>query len=327
MNTSTLSPERSKMSRILSASPMGFTGAALGNLYQDVSDEDAQATLQSAYANGIRVFHCAPKFGFGLSESRLGQAIIGFDRDEVVLSTEVGHLLTDAESQPSPDGNAPADHIRKIKFDYTYDGVMASYEQSLERLGIDHVDLLVADLFSTGRTDVLNAKLRELTTGGGFLALENLRQTGAIKAFGVGMEDWQSCERIMERHDIDQCMISNHTSLLETDAIERFLPMCAKRDVVVQLGKSYGYSLLVEGPSADNEPPKAKRLISVIKSACDAYDVPFTAGLLQILRRLPALTTIIAGATCPRDVYANLNVLNARPPAEFWNDLRGYGLC
>jgi len=165
MNPATTRPLNNRTSRPVPCTAMGFGGAPLGNLYRAITEKKAQATLQAAYDGGIRFFDTAPQYGLGRSEGRFGEALARFGRDNVQLSTKIGRLLIDCE----PDEVTPEAFVdvpqKRIVFDYTYDGVMKSYEASRRRLGIENADILLVhdvDVFSQGSQEVADAKVREL---------------------------------------------------------------------------------------------------------------------------------------------------------------------
>ncbi|MEM6896189.1 MAG: aldo/keto reductase, partial [Pseudomonadota bacterium] len=190
----------------LTFTQLGMGTAPLGNLYRAISEEDAQAVLNKAWDAGVRYFDTAPLYGLGLSETRLNHFLRGKDRDSYVLSTKIGRLFQ-ATAPDQRDGfgkwfDVPA---RREVYDYTYDGVMRSVAFSLERLGIDRIDILYAhdlDVFTHGSQDALDPKLAELMEGG-YKALLSLRDQGVIKAFGAGVNEWQPCQWMAERGDFD----------------------------------------------------------------------------------------------------------------------------
>ena len=172
----------------IDVSVLGFGGAPLGNLYAPVSEDDAQATLAAAWDAGIRVFDTSPFYGFGLSEERIGRMLASRPRDDYILSTKIGRVLRDCEPEDVPESpffNTPS---RTFDFDYSYDGVMRSHEDSLKRLGVDRIDILLVhdvDAWTHGSREASDARIAELFDKGGYRAIEELRAAGTVKSIGV----------------------------------------------------------------------------------------------------------------------------------------------
>lgn len=314
---------------------MGFGGAPLGNLYRTITEEDAQATLQAAYDAGIRFFDTAPQYGLGRSEGRFGEALKRFGRDTVQLSTKIGRLLVDC----APDEVTPEAFVdvpqKRIVFDYTYDGVMRSYEASRSRLDIENADVLLVhdvDVFSQGSQEASDAKVRELFDGGGYRALEELRRAGDVAAIGAGVNEWEVCERLLGLGDFDGFLLAGRYTLLEQEALESFLPLCIERDVGIILGGPYNSGILASGPIpgakfnyADASPEILDR-VRKIEAVCTAHGTPLIAAALQFVMGHPAVKTVIPGARHADEVRSNVAVFSTPIPPELWSDLRGEGL-
>ena len=324
-----------RTSRPVPLTAMGFGGAALGNLYRKVSDDDAQATLTAAYDAGIRYFDTAPQYGLGRSEMRLGEALQRIGRDTVQISTKVGRLLIDC----APDEVTPEAFVdvpqKRIVFDYSYDGVMRSYEASKARLGIDRADiLLVHDVcaFSQGSQAASDARVRELFDDGGYRALVELRDAGEIAAIGAGVNEWQVCERLLGLGDFDGFLLAGRYTLLEQEALDTFLPLCVKRDVGIILGGPYNSGILATGavPGAKfnyaDAPPDIMARVERIEAVCRAHDTPLIAAALQFVMGHPAVKTVIPGAMTADEVRANVSLFQTRVPDGLWTDLRSEGL-
>ncbi len=314
---------------------MGFGGAPLGNLYRKVSDEDAQSALLAAYDAGIRYFDTAPQYGLGRSEERFSKAIKLFGRENITLSTKVGRLLFDCEPhEVTPEAFVDVPQ-RRIVFDYTYDGVMKSYEQSKERLGVDNVDiLLVHDVcaFSQGSQEASDEKVRELFDGGGYRALTELKQAGEISAIGAGVNEWQVCEKLLGLGDFDCFLLAGRYTLLEQEALESFLPLCEKRDVGIILGGPYNSGILatgaVEGAMYNYAPATEPILERVrqIEAICSDHGVKLIAAALQFVFGHPCVKTVIPGAVNAAQMRANAALLETHIPAGLWSDLKTAGL-
>lgn len=330
----TLLNNRSKIPAPLTR--MGFGGAALGNLYRKIAEEDAQAALQAAYDAGIRYFDTAPQYGLGLSEMRFGDAIRRFGRDDIQLSTKVGRLLLDCEPhEVTPEAFVDVPQ-KRIVYDYTYDGVMKSYEASKSRIGIERADILLVhdvDAFSHGGSqEVSDAKVRELFDGGGYRALDELRSAGEIAAIGAGVNEWQVCEKLMGLGDFDGFLLAGRYTLLEQEALESFLPLCVKQDVGIILGGPYNSGILatgaVEGAKYNYAPAPDHILERVrkIDAVCRDHGVKLIEAALQFVLGHPAVKTVVPGAVNVQEVQANVAVLESPIPPAFWSDLRSSGL-
>jgi len=324
-----------RTARKIELTEMGFGGAPLGNLYRKVSEEDAQAALQAAYDHGIRYFDTAPQYGLGRSERRFAPAIKRFGRESIVLSTKIGRLLLDCE----PDEVTPEAFVdvpqKRIVFDYSYDGVMRSYEASRDRLQVENADILFVHdvcVFSQGSQEASDRRVRELFDLGGYRALSELKDAGDIAAIGAGVNEWQVCEKLLGLADFDCFLLAGRYTLLEQEALESFLPLCEARDVGIILGGPYNSGILATGavPGAKynyaDAPPEILERVRRIEEVCKAHSVPLIAAALQFVLGHPCVKTVIPGAVNASEVEANLAVLNAPIPAGFWSDLRAGGL-
>ena len=314
---------------------MGFGGAPLGNLYRKISDEDAQAALQGAYDAGIRYFDTAPQYGLGRSEGRFGVALNRFNDPDVKLSSKVGRLLFDC----APDEVTPEAFVdvpqKKIVFDYSYDGVMKSFEASKKRLGFDKIDILLVhdvDVFSHGSQEISDAKVRELFDEGGYRALHELRDAGEVAAIGAGVNEWEVCEKLLGLGDFDGFLLAGRYTLLEQEALTSFLPLCIERDVGIILGGPYNSGILATGPIAgakynyEDAPQDILDRVAKIEAVCSAHDTKLIAAALQFVLGHPAVKTVIPGAVNGAEVAANVALLETPIPDGLWSDLRSEGL-
>ncbi|GAA6160305.1 aldo/keto reductase [Ruegeria sp. HU-ET01832] len=335
MTASTTELLNNRTARPVPLTRMGFGGAPLGNLYRKVSDEDAQAALQAAYDAGIRFFDTAPQYGLGRSEQRFGEAIARFGRENIQLSTKIGRLLLDCEPhEVTPEAFVDVPQ-KRIVFDYTYDGVMRSYEASRERIGVANADILLIHdvcVFSQGSQEMSDAKVRELFDGGGYKALVELRDAGEIAAIGAGVNEWQVCEKLLGLGDFDGFLLAGRYTLLEQEALDSFLPLCEKRDVGIILGGPYNSGILATGavPGAkynyDDAPEEILQRVRNIEAVCQAHKTPLIAAALQFVLGHPSVKTVIPGAVNAAEVQANVALLDREIPAGLWSDLRGEGL-
>ena len=319
----------------LTFTELGFGTAPLGNLYRAISDDESAAVLDEAWETGCRYFDTAPLYGFGLAETRMNRFLRSKKRDDYVLSTKVGRLLeVCAPEDRAGIGKFFDTPSRREIYDYSYDGVMRSFEFSLERLGVDRVDILYAhdiDVFNHGSREACDARIDELMRGG-YYALLSLRDQGVIKAFGVGMNEWQPAQTMAERGDFDIFLLAGRYTLLEQEALETFLPLCVKRDVGIILGGPYNSGILatgpVEGARYNYAPAPAEILDKVRKmeAVCASHDTPLIAAALQFVLGHPAVRTVIPGGANAKELESNVALLERPIPDMLWQDLRREGL-
>lgn len=315
---------------------LGFGGGPLGNLMRAISEDQAQATLHAAWDGGIRYFDTAPLYGLGLSETRLNRFLREKPRDEYVLSTKVGRLI--AHCGPEQRAGVGMFHdvpTRREIFDYSYDGVMRSVEDSFQRLGIDRFDILLAhdlDIFTHGSKETSDRHIDAFMESG-YRALVELRDAGAIRAFGAGVNEWEVCQALAERGDFDLFLLAGRYTLLEQEALDSFLPLCEARGIGIILGGPYNSGILATGavPGAfynyDAAPPEILERVRQIEAVCAAHGVPLIAAALQFPLCHPSVVSIIPGGQSPSQVQSNIAVLDQPPaPAAFWAELKAKGL-
>jgi len=318
----------------INLSQLGFGGAPLGNLYRKIEDSDAQATLDAAWDAGIRYFDTAPQYGLGRSEMRVAEALERFDPDQVSLSTKVGRILEDCtpeEVTPEAFVDVPQ---KRIVFDFTYDGIMRSYEDSIARLKTDRIDMLFLhdiDAGTHGRAFEDN-NLRQLFREGGYRALSGLREAGKVSAIGAGVNTWQICERLLSEADFDGFLLAGRYTLLEQDPLDTFLPLCIERDVGIILGGPYNSGILatgaIEGARYDYAPAPEEILqrVRALNEVCVAHDTPLIAAALQFPLGHPAVKSVIPGASSPDEVRQNVEIFETPIPDALWSDLKSQGL-
>jgi D-threo-aldose 1-dehydrogenase len=316
----------------LNLTPLGFGGTGLGNIYRPVAEAEAGATVATAFAGGIRYFDTAPLYGHGLSEHRLGGALRAAGEASIVLSTKVGWRLSPARGA-DPDAGHFIDvpPFRRI-LDYSYDGVLRSFEDSLQRLGRDRVDiLLLHDCDRRNHGDHYPARFAEAMTGA-YPALERLRAEGAVRAIGCGLNEWQACEDFARAGDFDCFLLAGRYTLLDQASLDSFLPLCVERGIGIILGGPYNSGILASGAVAgafyDYAPAESEILDRVrrIEALCRAHDVPLKAAALQFPLLHPAVASVIPGVRSPAEVEENLGLMRHAIPAAFWRALGEQGL-
>ena len=319
----------------VSFTKLGFGAAPLGNLYRAISDDDAQAILTRAWDGGVRYYDTAPLYGLGLSETRLNRFLRDKDRDSYVLSTKVGRLLQPC-APAERDGfgkwfDVPA---RTERYDYTYDGVMRSVEFSLERLGLDRIDILYGhdlDVFNHDTQAQLTEKLTEFINGG-YKALLTLRDQGVIKAFGAGVNAWEPCAWLAERGDFDLFLLAGRYTLLEQEPLKHFLPLCTARGIGVVIGGAYNSGILATGPKPgafynyDPAPPEILDRVARIQAICADHNVRMVDAAFQFPLRHPAVVSVIPGGQGMTEMNSNIAAYGAQIPDALWEALKAAGL-
>ena len=314
---------------------LGFGAAPLGNLFRAITEDEAQATLQRAWDAGVRYFDTAPLYGLGLSETRINHFLRGRPRADYVISTKVGRLFR-ATAPDRRDGfgkwyDVPA---RNEIYDYSYDGVMRSLEFSLERLGIDHVDILFAhdlDVFTHKSQQVLDQYL-SVFMAGGYKALLALRDQGVIKAFGAGINEWEPCRWMLDRGDFDIFLLAGRYTLLEQASRVGFMDPAHARGVGVVIGGPYNSGVLATGPrpgahyNYDVAPGWVLDRVGALKAVCDSHGVRLVDAAFQFPLRHKAVLSVIPGGQAAAEMTSNLSAATAIIPEALWADLRAQGL-
>jgi D-threo-aldose 1-dehydrogenase len=314
---------------------LGFGTAPLGNLFRAHSEKDAQATLDAAWKAGIRYYDTAPLYGLGLSETRLNHFLRGKKRPDYIVSTKVGRRLNVcAAKERTGIGKFFDTPSRREAYDYTYDGVMRSLEDSLERLGIDHVDILFVhdiDVFTHGSEAARDAHVETLMSSG-YKALVKLRDEKVVKAIGAGVNEWQVCETLLKRGDFDLFLLAGRYTLLEQEALESFLPLCEQRGAGIVLGGPYNSGILAVGPvkgamyNYDPAPKAVLDRVAAIEAVCKAHKVKLPQAALRFPLMHPSVVTVIPGAASPKEVALNVKTMSVKLPKGLWKDLKANGL-
>lgn len=314
---------------------LGFGTAPLGNLYRAIADEDAAGILEAAWETGVRYFDTAPLYGLGLAETRLNPFLRGKPRTDYTLSTKVGRLLKACPpDQRTGIGKFFDTPSRREIYDYSYDGVMRSFEMSLERLGVDYVDILYAhdlDVFNHGTQKALQAHLDQFMASG-YYALLSLRDQGVIKAFGAGLNEWPPCLWLAERGDFDLFLLAGRYTLLEQEALQSFLPLCERRGIGIVLGGPYNSGILATGakPGAyynySEAPQEILDKVSRIEAVCRGHGVRLIEAAQRFPLLHPSVVSVIPGGQAVAEAHSNRAIYDAAIPDALWVDLKGEGL-
>jgi D-threo-aldose 1-dehydrogenase len=307
----------------LSVSALGLGSAPLGNLYAALTEREAEATVRCALAAGLTYLDTAPHYGLGLAERRLGRVLAGLPRDSFVLSTKVGRLVRPLDDGERADAQGFVDAPRaKRVWDFSRDGVVRSLEESLRRLGLDRVDVvLVHDPDRHEREAAEQA----------FPALAELRDQGVVRAIGAGMNQAEMLTRFVRDLDLDVVLVAGRYTLLDQRALAELLPACALRGVAVVVGGAFNSGLLADprpGARYDYAPAPAALVARAarIGEVCARHGVPLRAAALAFPFGHPAVTSVLVGVRSAAEVEDDVAMHATAVPDELWRELASSGL-
>ncbi len=302
---------------------LGLGCAAIGGLYGDIPDEQATQVVHKALELGLNLFDTAPLYGSGKSEIRLGQALKDVPRDSYVLASKVGRILVptdDSDRGQSIFGDPPP---FKPVFDYSYDGVMRSFEDSLKRLGVERIDILhIHDPDDHWQQAI----------EGAYPALDKLRSAGVISAVSAGMNQWEMLARFAREGDFDCFLLAGRYSLLDQSSLDELLPLCLEKNIGILAGGTYNSGILAKGakPGATynygEAPAEIMQKAAAIEAVAARHEVDVKAAASQFVFAHPAITCIIPGTRQPSRVEENFNLLMQEIPPAFWTDLKNENL-
>ena len=298
---------------------LGFGGAPLGGLYKDLPDETAVATVRRALELGVNFIDTAPKYGHGKSELRLGRALAGQPRDSYILATKVGQLL-------EPEGGSKVQSIWfenlppfKPVFDFSYNGVMRSFEESSKRLNFERIDVLHIHDPDDAYDDAIK---------GAYRALDKLRNEGVISAVGAGMNQSEMLARFAREGNFDCFLLAGRYTLIDHTGLKVLLPLCLEKRISIIIGGPYNSGILATGAVPDAKfnyeaaPPELLEKVRQIEGICAKYSVPLRAAALQFPLAHPAVAAVIPGARSVEEVEENVHLMGHPIPAEFWAELQ-----
>jgi len=316
----------------LAVTELGFGAAPIGDQYARLDDARAIAAVETAVTAGINLFDTSPLYGHGLAEHRCGTALRRFDRRRVVLSTKVGRWMDPRAPRRNGSGyRGGFPHGAVI--DYSYDGTLRAYEQSLLRLGTDRVDILLihdVDVWTHG-SDAVETRFAEAMNGA-YRALERLRAEGAVRAIGVGVNEAEMCARFAQAGDFDCMLLAGRYSLLEQGALDTFLNTASARGIGVMLGGVFNSGILATGPvpgaKYNYRPAPAEVIARVarIDAVCRAHGVALPVAAVHFPLGHPAVASVVLGAADPGEVERNVAALATAVPSALWRDLIAEGL-
>jgi D-threo-aldose 1-dehydrogenase len=313
--------KRTRLANGLDVTAIGLGSAPLGGLFSAVSDADAEATLEAGWSAGIRFFDTAPLYGFGLAERRLGAFLRQQKRDSFAISTKVGRLLHPDAGSAEDDDYKGAPALRP-QFDFSYDGVMRSVEESLDRLGLDRVDVLLLH----DPDDHYDAAVN-----GAFRALMRLRDDGTVKAIGSGMNQSEMLTRFAEAVPVDCFLLAGRYTLLDQGALEALFPVCTARNIGILLGGIYNSGILANphaGAKFNYQDADAALVARALEldELCRKHGTELKAAALQFCMAHPAVTVAVMGARNAAEVADNIAMSKRTVPQAFWQELRAKNL-
>jgi D-threo-aldose 1-dehydrogenase len=300
----------------LQVTELGLGSAPLGGLFEAVSEDEAHRVVDAAWSAGIRFFDTAPLYGHGLAEKRMGELLQTKPRDEFVLATKVGRLLR-ADAPPEPGqayvGVPPVNPV----FDFSYDGVMRSVDESLARLGLDRIDILHIHDPDDHYEEALH---------GAYRALDTLRSEGTISAVGAGMNQAEMLSRFARDANFDCFLVAGRYTLLDRIAAKELLPLCVERGIAVVAGGVFNSGILAD-PNSDTHynyrpaPAELIRRALELKATCERHGVDLKAAAIQFPLRHPAIPVVLTGPRSVAELEENIRMFQVPIPDELWNEL------
>ncbi|MEJ8815555.1 aldo/keto reductase [Variovorax ureilyticus] len=324
----------------VSVTTIGVGTSPLGGCGVPVPFSDFEAVILAAYERGVRYFDTAPLYGLGKAEHSLGHILrVNGLLGDVVLSTKVGRVLKPASRAARAETLYPINWIEPLPFvdeyDYSYDGILRSFEDSQQRLGADHIDILyVHDVGRVWFQESYPRYLKQLRDGG-FRALDELRSSGAVSAIGLGVNETASVLEISREFKLDCSLVAGRYSLLNHEPLQEFFPECKRRGISIIAGGVFNSGILAEGSqgNATNQtydyqaaPAEILKRVRALEEVCDRHGVTLPAAALQFVRSHPGVSSVVVGALGSHHVEANLDAASSSIPEAFWSELRERGL-
>jgi len=309
----------------LQVTTLGLGTATMGGSRIRITQHDGEAIVTAAWEAGVRYFDTAPFYGVGAAEHRVGDALREHNRGDWVLSTKVGRLLRPkTDTAPSADGRLSPMPF-KVIYDYSYDGIMRSVDDSYQRLGLAAIDILyVHDIGAYQHGPELNAEYLKVLRDSGYKALEELRRTGAVSAIGIGVNEKEVLIEALGFGDWDVFLLAGRYTLLEQGPLDDLIPMCLARGTSLVIGGPLNSGILAgrDTWNYDTAPPEIAERVRKIEAVCTAHNVPLPAAALQFPLANPVVSAIIPGPRSAAEFKANLPLFTMQIPPGLWSDLR-----
>lgn len=306
---------------------IGLGTSGIAGLFEPVSPAEAETILAAAWSHGLRFFDTAPHYGQGLSERRLGDFLRGRPEGSYLLSTKVGRMLRAAPHRHT-NLNGFCDPLPFDQhYDYTYDGVMRSFEDSLQRLGLNRIDLLLVHEIGRLRHGPAHEARRRDLLEGGWRALDELRAQGVVRAIGLGVNEPEICLDLIPRIDIDVVLLAGCMTLLDRSAMPALLPLCEERGVRFIAAGVFNSGVLATGPGGDAHfdygpvPDEVAQRVGQLQAACRRHGVELARAALHFPRRNRRVTTVLLGVGRADQLHDNMARIAIPPPEALWADL------
>jgi D-threo-aldose 1-dehydrogenase len=314
------------------ATPLGFGGAPLGNLFSPVSEADAAEALAAAWTSGCRYFDTAPFYGYGLSERRIGEGLRQRPREQFLLSSKVGRLI-----RPGEDESKKTERFRSplpfhAVYDYSYDGVMRSIEDSYQRLGLDRIDIALMHDIGRLTHGARHGEIMKAAMSGGYRALDELRRNGQVGAIGLGVNEIAVCQEAMSSGDFDCFLLAGRYTLLEQEPLNGFFVTCQAKGISIVIGGPFNSGILVRAGRPDATynyaaaPEAIRKRVKKLSAICASHGVALPDAALQFCLAHPVVASVIPGARNAAETTSHRQMLKAKIPAAFWDELRAAGL-
>lgn len=328
----TLSDKRPLGSSGLDVTVASYGGGSLGNMFHAIADDEVTAILQGAWDAGVRYFDTAPFYGRGRSERRTGCFLDGKPRDEYVLSSKVGRLLVPAKGQFEDDGIFINPAQFNSRYDYSYGGVMRSYEDSLQRLGLDKIDILyVHDIGGLIHGDDAPMQLATLKKGG-LVALEELRAAGDISGYGLGVNEVDACLDCLDYGNPDAFLLAGRYTLLEQKAAKPLLDRCLQTNTSLVVGGVFNSGILATGAvkgaryNYTEASEKVLAIVAEMEAICNEFSVKISSAAMKFPLTHPAVASVLLGIGSMSSLNRNVEAFNVDIPEELWGALSEMGL-
>ena len=306
---------------------IGFGGAPMGDLFEKLSEEDCYKTLEMCNDQNINFYDTSPLYGYGLSEHRVGNYLKSIQKDKFTICTKVGRYLVPDKEENIDRGIFKGGLNFSPVLDYSYDGVMRSFEQSLFRLGISEIDIgLIHDVDRFNHGDQIDYYFNQAMTGA-YKALTKLKEEKVLKAIGVGVNEADICARFAEAGDFDCMVMAGRYTLLEQGALNNFFPIAEKKNIGIILAGVFNSGILVKGGSKHSTynygaiPDNIREKFISIENVCRDFKVPVAAAALQFCYANSLVSTMIIGMDRPEQVTENINLLNYEINPDLWREL------
>lgn len=325
MSMETIKTQRKLGQTPLTVTNLGLGTTGIGGLYTATSEQAALETMQTAWELGIRFFDTAPQYGNGMAEQRLGAFFREKPRDQFVLCTKVGRLLRLPDTQLGEDAYYKGTPPERPVFDFSYDGVMRSVEDSLDRLGLDRIDVLHI------HDPDQHAEHFRQSLEGAYRALDTLRREQSIGAVGVGMNQSEMLAEFARNGNFDCFLLAGRYTLLEQGALQELLPLCTARSISIIIGGVYNSGLLADPRAGakfnyeDADPVLVERAIA-LKEICLRHGVSLKAAAIQFPFAHPAVCSILTGARSREEMIENDRLFHQPIPSALWDELRSKGM-